>query len=297
MGKVANLARFFSTHPLTRDAPLGAWARFVSWQVRSRMQDEVIIFWVEGQKLAVRRGMTGATGNIYAGLHEFADMMLPLHFLREGDLFLDIGSNIGSYTVLASGVRQATTWAFEPDPETSRILKRNVELNGLNGLATVHELALGDTDGEVSFTCGLDTVNWVATDAETHGKTRTVPVRRLDTLIGANQPVMIKMDVEGYEEAVVRGAKNLIAGDSLKVVELETLTPQIEDAFDNHGFKRACRVGRGGAFALPPPARSNGSCSFPASRFPVWPLHSAKGRLNSRDEMDQPNQSEVRDQT
>jgi hypothetical protein len=31
-----------------------------------------------------------------------------------------------------------------------------------------------------------------------------------------------------------------------------------------------CRVGRGGVFALPPPARSNGSCSFPASRFPMW---------------------------
>jgi hypothetical protein len=31
-----------------------------------------------------------------------------------------------------------------------------------------------------------------------------------------------------------------------------------------------CRVGRGGAIALPPPARSNGSCSFPASRFPMW---------------------------
>ncbi len=239
MSTLGILGRYFSTHPLTRDAPLEAWARFVSWQVRSRIQDEVIFFWVAGQKLVVRRGMCGATCNIYAGLHEFTDMMLPLHFLREGDLFLDIGSNIGSYTVLASGACRATTWAFEPDPDAGHFLKRNIELNGLNGLATVYELALGDTDGEVSFTQGLGTVNRVATDAETHGKTRTVPVRRLDTLIGSNQPAMIKMDVEGYEEAVVRGAKNLIAGDSLKVVEIETLTPQIADIFDNHGFKRA----------------------------------------------------------
>src|SRR5437899_1025898 len=39
------------------------------------------------------------------------------------------------------------------------------------------------------------------------------------------------------------------------------------------GFVRrlpSCRVGRGGAYALPLPARSNGSCSFPTSRFPVW---------------------------
>jgi FkbM family methyltransferase len=237
MSSIENLARFFSTHPLTRNAPLKAWARFVAWQMRSRMQGEVIFSWIEGQRLAVRRGMTGATGNIYVGLHEFSDMMLPLHFLREGDLFLDIGSNIGSYTVLASGVRRATTWAFEPDPETILALRRNVELNGIQGRVTVHELALGDTDGWVSFTRGLDTVNHVATNGEAN--VRTVPARRLDTLIGANRPLMIKMDVEGFEEPVVRGAKGLLAGDSLKVIELETLTEEIETTFNRHGFARA----------------------------------------------------------
>jgi hypothetical protein len=100
MGTIADLVNVFSTHPLTRDAPWKAWTRFVVWQVRSRIHDDLIFSWIEGQRLAVRRGMTGATGNIYMGLHEFCEMMLPLHFLREGDLFLDIGSNVGSYTVL-----------------------------------------------------------------------------------------------------------------------------------------------------------------------------------------------------
>ena len=76
--------------------------------------------WIGGQRLSIRRGMRGATGNIYVGLHEFADMMLTLNFLREGDLFLDIGANVGSYTVLASGICRAVTWAFEPDPGTVR---------------------------------------------------------------------------------------------------------------------------------------------------------------------------------
>ena len=237
VGAVSNLARFFSTHPLTRDAPFEAWARFVSWQVRSRVQHEVTVSWIGGQRLAVRRGMTGATANIYVGLHEFADMMLPLHLLREGDLFLDIGSNVGTYTILASGVRRATTWAFEPDPETMAALKRNIDLNDLNGRVVVHELALGDTDGTVAFTRGLDTVNRVATGGE--AAVRTVPIRRLDTLTGNNRPLMIKMDVEGYEEQVVRGALGLLAGDSLKAIELETLTAGIETTFDHHGFRRA----------------------------------------------------------
>jgi len=237
MNSLESIGRLFSTHPLTRNVPLKAWGRFVVWQMRSRIQGEVIFPWIEGQRLAIRRGMTGATGNIYVGLHEFSDMMLPLHFLREGDLFLDIGSNIGSYTVLASGVRRATTWAFEPDPETIRVLRRNVELNGIQDRVTIHELALGDTDGEVSFTRGLDTVNHVATNGETN--VHTVPARRLDKLIGANRPLMIKMDVEGFEEPVVRGAKGLLADDSLKVIELETLTEEIETTFNRHGFARA----------------------------------------------------------
>jgi FkbM family methyltransferase len=236
MGTIANLANVFSTHPLTRDAPWKAWMRFVVWQIRSQIQDEVVFPWIEGQRLAVRHGMTGATGNIYMGLHEFCDMMLPLHFLREGDLFLDIGSNVGSYAVLASGIQRATTWAFEPDPESVGALKRNIEINGIQDRVVVHEFALGDSDGELPFTYGLDTMNRVATNQEAN--VRMVCVKRLDSLVGANRPLMIKLDVEGSEEHVVRGAKYLLAGESLKLIELETLTAEIEATFSHFRFTR-----------------------------------------------------------
>jgi len=201
------------------------------------MQKELIVPWIAGQRLAIRRGMTGATGNVYAGLHEFADMLLALHFLREGDLFLDIGANVGSYTVIGSGVCRASTWAFEPDPNTALALKRNVAINGLDALVTVHELALGATQGETLFTVGLDTINKVAAAGETN--VRTIHQERLDALIGAAKPVMIKMDVEGYEEEVLRGASDLLANECLKVIEIETVTSKsVELLLKNH-FERA----------------------------------------------------------
>jgi FkbM family methyltransferase len=196
----------------------------------------VIFSWIEGQRLAIRHGMTGATGNIYMGLHEFCDMMVMLHLLNEDDLFLDIGSNIGSYTVLASGVRKATTWAFEPDPESVRTLKRNIEINGIQDRVVVHELALGDTEGEVSFTRGLDTMNRVVTKEEEN--VRKICVRTLDSLIATNRPIMMKIDVEGFEEQVVRGAEAVISRESLRVIELETITPEIESSLSRHGFVR-----------------------------------------------------------
>lgn len=232
-----NLQRFFKTHPLTCDAPLGAWARFWWWQLRSRLQDEILFRWVGGQRLAVQHGMTGATQNIYVGLHEFADMMLALHFLREGDLFLDIGANIGAYTVLASGICRAKTWAFEPDPDSVRRLKRNIAVNSLDALVRVHECALGAEQGEVAFTFGLDTVNRIA--AANDKNVRRVRQERLDTVIGDSRPILLKVDVEGAEEDVLQGAKALLAGPCLKVVELETVTSESASILDRNHFERA----------------------------------------------------------
>lgn len=234
---LAILQSFFTTHPLTRDAPLKAWGRFTVWQIRSRLQDETLFHWVGGQRLAIQRGMTGATGNIYAGLHEFVDMMLPLHFLREGDLFLDIGANVGSYTVLASGVCRAKTWAFEPDPGTSRHLKRNIAVNSLDALVTVHECALGAEQGEVAFTVGLDTVNKIA--AANDKNVRMVRQERIDAVIAGSQPIMIKVDVEGAEEGVLQGAQALPADPCLKVIELETVSPESASILKHNQFERA----------------------------------------------------------
>ena len=234
MKALSNLSHFFATHPLTRHNPVGAWGRFAYWQIRSRLQDEVIFPWIEGQKLIVTKGMTGATGNIYAGLHEFYDMMLPLHFLRKGDLFLDVGANIGSYTVLAAGVCEATTWAFEPDPITARQLQRNIAINGLDGLVTVHEVVLGPSDREVKFTIGQDTANHVTVGADC--LFRTVRQKRLDDLVTDQQPTMIKMDVEGYEEKVLIGSQAVLSLPSLKLIELETVNPTIKKILDHHGF-------------------------------------------------------------
>jgi FkbM family methyltransferase len=229
--------RFFATHPLTCDAPLGAWSRFLSWQLRSRIQREILFPWIEGQRLAVRRGMTGATGNIYVGLHEFADMIVPLHLLRADDLFLDIGANVGSYTVLASGVCRAKTWSFEPDSDTMRHLKKNIVINNLEALVKVYECALGAQQGEVAFTVGLDTVNRIGSANDKN--VRTVRMETLDTIVADSQPIMIKIDVEGAEEGVLQGAKALLANPCLKVVELETVTSETASILDGNHFERA----------------------------------------------------------
>jgi FkbM family methyltransferase len=234
MASILPTLRFIARHPLSSRRPLSAFWRYARWQTESRLRDEVAFDWVEGSKLIARNGMTGATGNIYCGLHEFVDMAFLLHLLRPGDLFVDVGANIGSYTVLASAVCGARSIAIEPDPGTVQSLKRNVEVNRIGHLVVVTEAAVGAAAGTVRFTVGQDTTNRVV--AETDQATREVNVRALDDMLANEDPVLIKMDVEGYEPQVVAGALATLDKASLAAVITETADPAIWSVMESRGF-------------------------------------------------------------
>jgi FkbM family methyltransferase len=234
MPAILRIARFISQHPLTRDQKVRAFARFVRWQVNSRLKREVVVRWIEGTFLAVRRGMAGATGNIYCGLHEFNDMAFLLHFLRSEDTFADVGANIGSYTILASGICRAHTRAFEPDPITFAALARNIAVNGLEALVTLRECALGATEGKIRFTLGLDTMNRVVTDAV--GPSRMVLLDTLDHALDGEWPSLIKLDVEGFESEVLRGAAKTLSCSKLKAIIIEDRSQSVIEALHAFGF-------------------------------------------------------------
>ncbi len=212
------------SHPLNRRHKVRALRRFVAWQVASRLVPGKIAWpFVDNTRLLVRRGMTGATGNIYCGLHEFEEMALVLHALRPDDVFVDVGANVGSYTLLAAGVVGARTISFEPSPVTYEHLLDHVKLNRLDQKVTAHNCALGAKPGQLRFTSGLDTQNHVAVDADRGtGAAIEVPVKRLsDVLETLAATTLIKIDVEGFETEVIAGAEALLRSDRLLGVIME----------------------------------------------------------------------------
>jgi FkbM family methyltransferase len=228
--------KFIVGHPLNRGRPVRAIARYVGWQIASRIKSEVVVDWIEGTKLAARNGMAGATGNIYCGLHEYEDMSFILHALRPGDLFIDVGANVGSYAVLASGVCGARTIAIEPDPITANHLARNIEINSLGNLVRIERTAVGEKTGEVRFTVGRDTMNQVA--AEGDRDAQIVPIRRLDDILRSDEPAIMKIDIEGFEEQALSGAARTLAKPSLWAIEAETVTPRAEEILHAAGFEK-----------------------------------------------------------
>lgn len=233
-----DIHRFFATHELTRADPALAWRRFLSWQLSSRLKSEQVVDWVGGAKLAVRRGMRGATGNIYVGLHEFSEMAFVLHFLRPQDVFYDIGANVGTYSVLASGVVGATTFAFEPDAQNLAFLKRNISLNALESRVTPMDCALSDRPGEGRFTASADTIGHVVDGAGGEGGTVSVRLETVDRFARRAQPALMKIDVEGHEEKVLRGAAQALASPELKAIEIETVDGAIRALLESHGFRQ-----------------------------------------------------------
>ena len=210
---------FLFQHPLTKKRRLQTLWRFGTWQIQSRLfPAPKVVPWIGSTKFWIKRGWTGVTGNYYAGLHEFNDMAFLLHLLRPEDVFVDIGANMGTYTVLASGVCGAYSYSFEPIQSTFERLQANNTLNNLQARTTAIQCALGSNKGEIKFTYQQDTTNHVATDEETD--IVTVPVNRLDDVV-SQTPTLLKIDVEGFETEVLQGATQHLANPQLKAIIIE----------------------------------------------------------------------------
>jgi FkbM family methyltransferase len=162
-------------------------------------------------------------------------MGLLLHFLRPTDIFVDVGANIGSYTVLASRVIGAQTFAFEPIPATFLRLQRNLRVNGIEHRVIAHQMAVGANPATLRFSADDDTKNKSVTHSY-RGRTTLAQVETLDHLIGNIHPAMWKVDVEGFESEVLSGAACSLADPALSVIVLEGESENNSRMLEQAGF-------------------------------------------------------------
>jgi len=194
---------------------------FARWQVRSRLASGPIVYpWIHDAKMNVRRGETGFTFNIYCGLHDFEEMSYLLHVLRPETLFADVGANVGSYTILASAVRRARAVSFEPVPDTFARLQKNLQLNNLDALVTACNTGVADKPGIIHFSTRENCCNHVLSDTDKE-EGLEVKVVTLDEVFVDSCPSLMKVDVEGFEYPVLKGATSLLQNPTLNSILLE----------------------------------------------------------------------------
>lgn len=157
-----------------------------------------------------------------------------LNGLAEGAVLLDVGANIGLYSLYAATARRCRVYAFEPESQNYGLLNRNIQANGLDDRITAFPCALSDRVGldrlylsrfETGGSC-----HSFAEEVDFNLKSRPSPFAQgcaswaLDAAVAGGAlpvPRYIKIDVDGFEHKVIAGARATLAGTGVEELLIE----------------------------------------------------------------------------
>ncbi|MGX7672162.1 FkbM family methyltransferase [Plantactinospora sp. DSM 117369] len=183
---------------------------------------------------------------VYANPPDWNEMQAWRRILRPGDLFVDVGSNVGAYALWA-GDCGAEVIAIEPSPEAVRRLHANVRLNEF--AITVRECGLADHPGQCTLSTGEDTTNHLRLEPGAVGD--TIEVDTLDNILGSRFAVGVKIDVEGAERLVLDGARRALEQRRIGVLQIEWNARSRSVLGEDRGPVAAILAGYGYQFARP----------------------------------------------
>jgi FkbM family methyltransferase len=197
------------------------------WQAWKRLVGTpIIIPLFNGLRFRAYPDCQASSGVFYTRIPNFRCLSFLRKHIEQGTL-LDIGANVGLITLLlADKIQHAIL--FEPNPVAAARARENLTLNNLG--FEVHELALSDQAGtvEIENAGGVDSCNRTVVGFTTTLPTISVTRNTLDSFLaerGARlAPISaVKIDIEGHENAALRGMSGMLASDRPRLVMFEYL--------------------------------------------------------------------------
>ena len=183
------------------------------------------------------------------GIYEKLETELIKNSLKPGMVFVDIGANLGYYTLIASKLvgEQGKVYAIEPDDKNFQLLSKNVSLNNLKNVQLIKK-ALSEQPGEQKLY--KDKENYgrhslAGSNVPVLDTVFTVETDTLDNVLNGVAPSVMKMDVQGAEGLVMKGAsKTLKKSPQRMTVEfwptglknMGTDPMELLNIFSNEGF-------------------------------------------------------------
>jgi len=179
---------------------------------------------INGSKMCIHLGDNGISKELYLyKQHEKFATEFMKSFLNEDDIIIEIGANIGYYVLLENKkLKNGEIFACEPGSFIRKLLEINIKLNNIDNVK-IYPFALGDQNKEQDFYI-YDKINW-SSFKNNIGKivsTEAVQTMTIDSFVkeylGDRCPTVLRMDVEGYEYNVIKGAMDTISRcDRLKI--------------------------------------------------------------------------------
>lgn len=192
------LARRLAVHPASLRLTAGRW----------------LVRWPQGVELYYSTKFNSVSFSyLDTGHYEDAELRLFQQNLQPDSVVMDIGANVGLYSLLAAQIAHAgKVFSFEPLPDTHRELRENIDLNHAAHLVEPIALALSDHTGEGFITSDYHSSNFIV-GAEAASAKQRIELSTLDQFAAdraLDRVDFIKIDVEGHELATLRGATALL---------------------------------------------------------------------------------------
>ena len=191
---------------------------------------------VKGVGIIAVRGGTDDFYHMIPGREGDVDVFIK-SCLRAGSVFVDIGANIGYYTLIASKLvgSQGRIYSIKPVPSTATILKANVKLNNCLNVS-VYEVAIWSSKG--TLTLRIPGPWYGLVSVSRYGVSLVANSTTLDELLKSEASIdCIEIDVEGAELEVLRGAKDVLKRTKYLVVEVSHNVSEILKILEEAGFK------------------------------------------------------------
>lgn len=212
-----------------------------------------------GKNIIIFPFSTNTSAFMYTAIPDKAEMMVLRKLADKQTIFLDVGANIGEYCLMTLDKMQAV-YAFEAHPATAKLCKMNFLLNGIDERYVINQ-AISDHQGQVTFSDLPDgsPVNQQLSDGE---QGIEVAATTLDHFVASldlheETKLLIKIDVEGFEKAVLLGAKHILTTMPISGIILERFS-------DNFGEIKALLESWG--YQIKPLSTNNVLCTPTASK-------------------------------
>lgn len=191
--------------------------------VHTRVLDEPVTFCVNMQNDPVQRNHR--RGQFY----EMSELSKLRRIFTEGDVFVDVGANVGNHTLFAAKFLKAgKVIPFEPNPRAFSLLIQNVLVNGLADIVDMTKLGVGVSDVKTGGFAMQDRDRNLGGAKMLEGQ-GDLDVYPLDDLLGEETPDFIKIDVEGMELQVLAGMGDLLK--RCRPVMMIEVDNTVEDTF------------------------------------------------------------------
>ena len=210
-------------------------------------KEEIIIKKINNYSMYIDKNSQGIHRDLYLrGIREPISTKIMQSILKQGDVVLDAGANIGYYTILESKKvgPKGLVYAIEPIKENFRFLQKNITLNKLKNVKLKNNLALSDEIGKIFINVDVEGNKSSPIKLKGQKEVREIPSTTMDGFFkDKRKPTVMRMDIEGFEHIVFKGGHKTL--NSLKKIFVELHFPLIDDAqmvsllklLDSKGFK------------------------------------------------------------